>query len=188
MERINFSESGETPVHIYHARSIKDMVESRDEVVGDFFEKLYEHLEERMREEKAKGELILHLRFRLPSFILPLTEPLKPQKREVVYLLNARHSPEKDKEKKLITIFDATGECEVLPPPNSIPREIRPNYKVLKSQSWASDVILLNSYRQDGSDEYMLIHVRNRLAGQKQEESLNRLIINLQPLLGKNPV
>lgn len=85
-----------------------------------------------------------------------------------------------DPKDNMLTVFDVTDSCEVSKIPEAylkkMDQELRPNFKVLKSTHWQSDVLLKNTYRSDGEDDYALYYVRNRIANQPQDDAIRSFV------------
>ena len=189
MERMHLDRDPMKP-RIYYASSISDMLLSRAQVMEDLrdlegkFGRVGNFDQRRLRLHRIKGG------FALSSF--SSKKVLAIRNAAFVVISNVRHFPNEDTEQidptlpiqeakiQSLTIHDPTGDCDVFRIPKSdekrVPEEIRPNFPVLKAQSWASDVYLLNSYYSNGENQFFLWGVQNRLANQKQEENIRSFI------------
>lgn len=207
MERINYPGEGPNTISLYSASSISDMLSSRAETISEIRKRYriiesFEHA--RMRSIHLRlflADSLLQFRIPIPTFLVTLAEKTwRPAKRLLpnsvfgpfmtlpsifIIIPLVRHFPEQDNYDDKITIREVTGECDLTQLPDYVfkhlPDHLRPNFPVLKSQSWASDVGIMTTYRSMGEDEYGLYYVRNRSANQKAEDEIGSFINKLIP-------
>lgn len=205
MERIHIAgEQPRTPI-IYYASSIHDMLSSRESVISDIKEKvanLPPEKEKLLTVTRTRNGFALELSLPVPTLLgrfferKPDTSP-NPEEPIVtiwgnaalVYIHLVRYFPDENTDEasrqNSLTIHDPithemTPKCDVVRLPESIeqkiPEDLRPNFPVLKATSWSSTVVLLNSYRSNGQDQFGLFAVKNQQANQTQKEAIKSFL------------